>query len=132
MEEVWNSFDYLQSKSTTSPENCINIDSTGVTKIKKKTDTKFYVPVAAWWTKGNKKPLEKLKSGFRITINWENIESNVSTQTQNQYSCNLIDPLFNESTVFLCYHLTVHTIFYSYGANKILQLQYWWSQFFIN
>ena len=51
MEEVWNSFDYLQSKSTTSPENCIIIDSTGVTKIKKKTDTKFYVPVASWWTK---------------------------------------------------------------------------------
>lgn len=129
MEEVWNSFDYLQSKSTTSPENCVIIDATGVTKIKQ-TDTKFYVPVAGWWTKGNKKLLEKLKSGLKITINWKNIQSNVSTQTQNHYSCNLIDPRVN--IFFLCYHLTVHTIFYSCGANKILQLQYWWSQFFIN
>lgn len=98
MEEVWNSFDYLQSKSTTSPENCVIIDATGVTKIKQ-TDTKFYVPVAGWWTKGNKKLLEKLKSGLKITINWKNIQSNVSTQTQNHYSCNLIDPRVN---IFFC------------------------------
>ena len=34
------------------------------------TDTKFYVPVVALWTHTSAKMFEKLKSGFKRTINW--------------------------------------------------------------
>ena len=34
------------------------------------TDTKLYVPVVTLATQDNTKLLEQLKSGFKITINW--------------------------------------------------------------
>ena len=37
------------------------------------TDTKLYVPVVTLSTQGNTKLLERLKFGFRKTINWNKI-----------------------------------------------------------
>ena len=38
--------------------------------------------------------LEKLKSSFKRTINWNKCQSNISTETQNQYLDLLINPSF--------------------------------------
>ena len=50
------------------------------------TDTKLYVPEATLSTEENAKLLQ-VKSGFKRTINWKNLE-------QNQYLHYLIDPSF--------------------------------------
>ena len=38
--------------------------------------------------------MQQLKSGFKITINWNKYESKVTLQQQNQYLDFLIDPNF--------------------------------------
>ena len=58
------------------------------------TDTKLDVPVVTLLTHGNAKRLEQLKSGFKRTVNWNEYQSNVTTQKQNQYLDYLIDPSF--------------------------------------
>ena len=45
--------------------NSIITSSTG-----KRTDTKLYIPVETLSIQDNAKLLEQLKSGFKITINW--------------------------------------------------------------
>ena len=45
--------------------NSIITNSTG-----KRTDTKLYIPVETLSIQDNAKLLEQLKSGFKITINW--------------------------------------------------------------
>ena len=58
------------------------------------TDTKLYVQVVATSTQDNTELLEKLKSGFKRTINWNKYQSKISTVTQIQYLDYLIDPSF--------------------------------------
>ena len=58
------------------------------------TDTKFYISVVTLSTQDNAKLLEQLKSGFKRTINWKKYQSKVSTERQNQYLDDLIDPSF--------------------------------------
>ena len=40
------------------------------------------------------KLLQKLKSGFKRTINWKKYESDIKTYAQNRYLNNLINPSF--------------------------------------
>ena len=58
------------------------------------TDTKLYVPGITLSTEDNAKLLQKLKSGFNKTINWNKYQPNVSPERQNQYLNFLIDPNF--------------------------------------
>ena len=58
------------------------------------TDTKLYVPGVTLSTQDNAKLLQKLKSGFNKTINWNKYQPNVSPERQNQYLDFLIDPNF--------------------------------------
>ena len=58
------------------------------------TDTKLYLPVATLLTQDNSKLLEKIKSGFKRTINLNKYQAKVSTEKQNQYLDFLIDPSF--------------------------------------
>ena len=51
------------------PENCVISSATGKTKFAI-ADTKLYVPIVTLSTQDNAKLLEKLKSGFMRTINW--------------------------------------------------------------
>ena len=44
------------------------------------TDTKLYVPVVALSTQDNAKLLQRLKSGFKRTINWSKYQSKVTVQ----------------------------------------------------
>ena len=44
------------------------------------TDTKLYVPVVALSTQDNAKLLQRLKSGFKRTINWSKYQSKVKVQ----------------------------------------------------
>ena len=52
------------------------------------TDTKFYVPVVTI------KLLQKLKSGFKCTIDWNKYQSKISALLQNQYLDYLTDSSF--------------------------------------
>ena len=65
-------------------KDCVISSATGATKFKI-TDTKFYVPVVTLSTQDNAKLLQQLKSGFKRTINWNNYQTKVSTERQNQY-----------------------------------------------
>ena len=58
------------------------------------TDAKYYVPVVTLSTEDNAKLLERLKSGFNRTINWNKFQTKVSTERQNQSLGSLIDPSF--------------------------------------
>ena len=50
-------------------ENCVISSATGKTKFAI-ADTKLYVPIVTLSTQDNAKLLEKSKSGFMRTINW--------------------------------------------------------------
>ena len=66
------------------------------------TDTKLYVPVFTWSTQDYNKLLEQLKTGFKITIKWNNYISEMSNQNNNNNSDYLIDPTFTKvSTWFV-------------------------------
>ena len=54
-------------------------------------------------TKDNVKPLQKLKSGFRRTINWHRYQLKVSTEVQNQYLDFLINSSFQEIIMFFVF-----------------------------
>ena len=53
-----------------------------------------FVPVVTLSIQDNAKLLEKLKSGFKRTINWNKTQSKKSIARLNQYSHYLIDPSF--------------------------------------
>ena len=57
-------------------------------------DTKLYVPVVTLSTQDNAKLLQKLKSGFKRTINWNKYQSKVSVLAPNLHLDYLIDPSF--------------------------------------
>ena len=57
-------------------------------------DTKLYVPVLTLLNQDNTNLLDKLKSGFKRTSNWNKNQSKVSTQTQDKHLDYLIDPSF--------------------------------------
>ena len=57
------------------------------------TDTKLFVPVVTLSTQDNAKLLQKLKSSFKRTINWNKYETKVSVQVLNLY----LDFLINSS-----------------------------------
>ena len=59
-------------------------------------DTKLYVPVVSLLTENNKKLLEQLKSGFKITVNWNKYRSQMIIQSSNSNLNYLIDPAFTE------------------------------------
>ena len=58
------------------------------------TETKLYVPVVTLLTVDNEKLLQQLKTGCKITINWNKYQSEPTTKTRNQYLNHLIDPSF--------------------------------------
>ena len=74
-------------------KNCVNSSATAKTKLAI-TDTKLYVPLVTLSTQDNAKLLEQLRSGFKITSNWNKYQSKASTERQNQYLDFLIDPSF--------------------------------------
>ena len=49
------------------------------------TEKKRYVSVLTLPTQGNTKLQQKLKSGFKRTINWNKYQSKVSIEAQNIY-----------------------------------------------
>ena len=49
-------------------------------------DTKLYVPVVLLSTENDKKPLQQLKSGFKRTVKWNKYTSQMSVQSNNNWS----------------------------------------------
>ena len=68
-------------------------NSTGAGKLAI-TETKLYVPVVTLLTQDNSKLLQKLKSGFKRTINCNKCQSSIKTYPQNRYLNHLVDPRF--------------------------------------
>ena len=60
------------------------------------TDTKLYVAVVTLSTENDKRLLEQLRIGFKRTIKWNKYRSEMTNQTQNNNSNNLIDPTFTK------------------------------------
>ena len=58
------------------------------------TDTNLYVPVVPLSTEDNEKLLQKLRSGFKIVINWNKYLSRPALLVQNPNLDYLIDPSF--------------------------------------
>ena len=73
--------------------DCVITNSTGERKFAI-TETKLYVPVVTLSTQDNAKLLQQFKSGFKITINWNQYESSVKTFAKNRYLNYLINPSF--------------------------------------
>ena len=67
------------------------------------TDTKLFVPVVTLSPQDNTKLLERLKSDFKGTINWNKSQSKTSTERQNQYLDCLIDPSFQGINRLFCF-----------------------------
>ena len=62
-----------------------------------KTDIKLYVPLVILSIQDNAKRKQQLKSGFKITNNWNKNYSKVTIQTSNLYL----------DCMFLSYHLPI-------------------------
>ena len=60
------------------------------------TDTKLYLSVAVVTlsTEDNIELMKQLKSGFKITINWNKYQSRLENKEQNKYFNYLVDPIF--------------------------------------
>ena len=60
------------------------------------TDTKLYLSVAVVTlsTEDNIELMKQLKSGFKITINWNKYQSKLDNKEQNKYFNYLVDPIF--------------------------------------
>ena len=60
------------------------------------TDTKLYLSVAVVTlsTEDNIELMKQLKSGFKITINWNKYQSKLENKEQNKYFNYLVDPIF--------------------------------------
>ena len=77
-------------------ENCVIVATNVAAQITTLsiTNRKLYVAVVTLSTKDNAKLLEQLKSGFKRTINWNNYQTKILTERQNEYLDFLIDPSF--------------------------------------
>ena len=60
------------------------------------TGTKLYVPVVTLSTENDKKLLEQLKSGFKLTVKWNKNRSQMTVQNNNNSLNYLIDPTFTK------------------------------------
>ena len=77
----------------TCSEDCVISSKAGEAKFKI-ADAKLYVPVSTLPIQYNAKLIQKLKSGFKRTINWNKYQTKVSAEGVNQYLAFLIDPIF--------------------------------------
>ena len=59
------------------------------------TDTKLYVAVVTLSTQDNEKLLQRMKSRFKRTVNWNKNEPKISVDQQNSYFDFLINPSFH-------------------------------------
>ena len=84
-------------------------------------DTKLYVPVVALSTQENIKLVKQLESGFKRTIKWNQYLAKTTSQAQNRYLDNLIDPRFSRSKNFLFCYLKM-MMFEKVSSNIIFQL----------
>ena len=66
-------------------------------------DTKFYVFVVAFATQENIKLIKQLESGFKRTIKWNQYLAKTTSQAQNRYLDNLLDPRFSRSKKTFCF-----------------------------
>ena len=74
-------------------QNCVISSATGKTQFAI-TDTTLYVPTVTLSTQDHAKMLGQLRSVFKRTINWNEYQSKLLREKQNQYLDFLTDPSF--------------------------------------
>ena len=74
-------------------KDCVTTNSTGGRKFAI-TETKLYISVLILSTQDNAKLLQRLKSGFKGTINWNKYQSGIKAYTQNRYLNHSVDSSF--------------------------------------
>ena len=67
------------------PKSCVISDAGNQAATFAITDTKLYVPVVTLSTQDDAKLLQKLKSAFKRTINWNKYQSKVTMERQNRF-----------------------------------------------
>ena len=85
----------------TWPSTCAITDSTGAERFAI-TDTKHFLLVVTLSTQDNAKLLQKLKPGFKRTINWNKYQSDPKTNAQNQYLNHLVNQNFQGVNRLFC------------------------------
>ena len=84
------------------------------------TDTKLYVPVVTLSAKDDNNFLERLKSGFKRTINWNKYRSEMNDQTKTNHLNYLIDPTFTKfNRLFVLSFEEDRTSFSEYYVSKV-------------
>ena len=84
------------------------------------TDTKLYVPVVTLSAKDDNNFLERLKSGFKRTINWNKYRSEMTNQTKTNQLNYLIDPIFTKfNRLFVLSFEEDRTSFSEYYVSKV-------------
>ena len=84
------------------------------------TDTKLYVPVVTLSAKDDNNFLERLKSGFKRTINWNKYRSEMNDQTKTNHLNYLIDPTFTKfNRLFVLSFEEDRTSFSEYYVPKV-------------
>ena len=89
---------YLSNFWRTLEMSLINCETELIFTWSKITETKLYVPVVTLSRQDNAKLLQKSKSDFKRTINWNKYESNLKTFAQNMYLNYLIKSLGSNQT----------------------------------
>ena len=95
-------------------------DSSPTNATFKITDTKLYVPVVTLSAKDDNNFLERLKSGFKRTINWNKYRSEMNDQTKTNHLNYLIDPTFTKfNRLFVLSFEEDRTSFSEYYVPKV-------------
>ena len=95
-------------------------DSSPTNATFKITDTKLYVPVVTLSAKDDNNFLERLKSGFKRTINWNKYRSEMTNQTKTNQLNYLIDPIFTKfNRLFVLSFEEDRTSFSEYYVSKV-------------
>ena len=88
----------------TWPSTCVITNST-VAETFAIADTKLYVPVVTLLTQDNSKLLQKLKSGLKITVNWNKYLSKPELLAQNPSLNHLAEPSFQGINRLFCFSI---------------------------
>ena len=84
----------MSAANISNVKPAVNVSATNATF--KTTDTKLYVPVVTLSTEYDKRILEKLRTGFKITIKFNKYRSEMTNQTKNNNLNQFIHPTYTK------------------------------------
>ena len=97
----WNKTCALVNKATRAAAGAVVAIDTPTNATLTVTDCKLYVPVVILRAVDENKLLNNLKTGFKITIKWNNYRSTITNQAANNNLNYLIDTAFTKVRLFV-------------------------------